>query len=118
VADYDRQVDRLVDCGVLADRNQTFWLARPSARCRRWSLRVADVAGTADDAVLQAALSQALVDTALTELALGREAAPVGAQLAAAAVWTAARNGLCGPGVDPPPRTVAAGRCGAGRPLR
>jgi carboxylate-amine ligase len=100
VAAYDRQVDQLVDCGVLADRNQSFWLARPSARLPTVELRVADVAGTVADAVLQAALSRALVDTALTELAAGREAAPVDGQLAAAAVWTAARYGLCGPGVD------------------
>lgn len=108
---YDRQVDQLVDCGVLADRHQSFWLARPSARLPTVELRVADVAGTADDAVLQAALSRALVDTALAELAAGREAAPVGGQLAAAAVWTAARYGLCGPGVDlRTARPVPAGR--------
>jgi carboxylate-amine ligase len=99
-AAFDRQVDQLVECGVLADRNQTFWLARPSARLPTVELRVADVAGTADDAILQAALSRALVDTALTELTAGREAAPVDGQLAVAAVWTAARYGLCGPGVD------------------
>jgi carboxylate-amine ligase len=99
-AAYDRRVDQLVECGVLADRNQSFWLARPSARLPTVELRVADVAGTADDAVLQAALSRALVDTALTELAAGREAAPMDGQLAAAALWTAARYGLCGPGVD------------------
>jgi carboxylate-amine ligase len=40
------------------------------------------------------------VCTALAELAAGREAAPVNAQLAAAAVWTAARYGLRGSAVD------------------
>jgi carboxylate-amine ligase len=98
---YDRRVDQLVDCGVLADRHQSFWLARPSARLPTVELRVADAAGTVADAVLQAALSRALVDTALTALAAGREAAELDGQLARAAVWTAARYGLCGPGVDP-----------------
>jgi carboxylate-amine ligase len=107
VADYERQVDALVDCGVLADGQQSFWLARPSARWPTVELRVADAAGTVTEAVLQAALSRALVDTALTQLAAGREARPVDAQLAAAAVWTAARYGLRGPGVH----------LGTGRPV-
>ncbi|HEU5109249.1 MAG TPA: glutamate--cysteine ligase [Micromonosporaceae bacterium] len=98
-ADYDRQVDALVDCGVLADAHQSFWLARLSSRFPTVELRVADAAATVTEAVLQAALSRALVHTALAALATGREARPVNAQLAAAAVWTAARYGLRGPGV-------------------
>ncbi|MEU4746095.1 YbdK family carboxylate-amine ligase, partial [Actinosynnema sp. NPDC023658] len=31
-AEHDASVSRLVDCGALADANQTFWLARPSSR--------------------------------------------------------------------------------------
>jgi len=99
-ADYDRTVEALVECGVLADAHQSFWLARASARLPTVELRVADACGTVEDAVLQAALSRALVTTALAELAAGREARPVDGQLAAAAVWTAARYGPCGPGVD------------------
>ncbi|MFL6143761.1 MAG: glutamate--cysteine ligase [Labedaea sp.] len=98
-ADYDRQVSALVDCGVLADGRQSFWLARPSSQWPTVELRVADAAGTVTEAVLQAALSRALVDTALAQLAAGREAEPVDGQLAAGAVWTAARYGLRGPGV-------------------
>jgi carboxylate-amine ligase len=98
-AAYDEQVDRLVDCGVLADRSMSFWLARPSARFPTVELRVADAAGTVAEAVLQAALSRALVRTALDELAAGREARPVNGQVAAAALWTAARHGLGGPAV-------------------
>jgi carboxylate-amine ligase len=98
-AAYDEQVDRLVGCGVLADRSMSFWLARPSARFPTVELRVADAAGTVAEAVLQAALSRALVRTALDELAAGHPARPVNGQLAAAAVWTAARYGLGGPAV-------------------
>lgn len=99
-AAYDAQVDQLVDCGVLADRHQSFWLVRPSPRLPTVEFRVADAAGTVADAVLQAALCRALVRTALDDLAAGREAPPVNPQLAAAAVWTAARYGLSGPAVD------------------
>lgn len=98
-ASYDAQVDRLVDCGVLADRHMSFWLARPSSRLPTVELRVADTATTVRGAVLQAALSRALVRTSLTELAAGREARPVDVQMASAAVWAAARYGLRGPGV-------------------
>jgi carboxylate-amine ligase len=99
-ADYDNRVDLLVDNGVLADRYQSFWLARPSARFPTVELRVADAAGTVAEAVLQAVLSRALVRTAVAELAAGREAGPVDPQTAAAAVWTAARYGVRGLGVD------------------
>jgi carboxylate-amine ligase len=99
-AAYDEQVARLVDCGVLADAHMSFWLARPSGRFPTVEFRVADAAGTAAGAVLQAALSRALVQVALHELAAGREAAPVDRQLAAAAIWTAARYGPSGSGVD------------------
>lgn len=98
-AAYDAKVDQLVDCGVLADRHMSFWLARPSGRLPTVELRVADTATTVGGSVLQAALSRALVRTALAELAAGREARPVDGQMAAAAVWAAARYGLRGPGL-------------------
>lgn len=93
-ADYDEEVQRLVACGILADARQNFWLARPSERFPTVEFRVADAAASAEEAILQAALSRALVHTALGELARGREADPVRDQLAAAAVWAAARHGL------------------------
>ena len=97
--EYDAAIDRLVDCGVLIDASMSFWLARPASRLPTVELRVADAATTVDEAVLQAALSRALVRTALAELAAGREAPPGDPQLAAAAVWSAARYGPHGPGV-------------------
>ncbi|GAA4464656.1 glutamate--cysteine ligase [Phytohabitans houttuyneae] len=98
-AAFRAEVDRLVECGVLADAAQTFWFARPSPRLPTVELRVADVASTVDEAVLQALLGRALVRTALADLERGREAPPVPSQVAAAAVWSAARYGLSGPGV-------------------
>lgn len=100
-AEFDRRVQCLVDGGVLADPAMTFWLARPSPHLPTVEVRVADAAGTVDEAVLQAALTRALVRRALWDLAAGRQAPRVDDQVCAAAVWSAARYGLDGPGVHP-----------------
>ncbi|WP_084220004.1 carboxylate-amine ligase [Spirillospora albida] len=100
-ADHDRRVAALVDAGVLVDATMTFWLARPSPHLPTVEVRAADAAATADEAVLQAALTRGLVRTALTSLAAGREADPADPQLCAAALWTAARHGMDGPALDP-----------------
>jgi carboxylate-amine ligase len=99
--EYDREVARLVDCGVLVDLAMSSWLARPSPRFPTVEVRAADTAMTVDGAILQAALSRALIRTALADLERGREGPEIGSQVAAAAVWSAARYGLRGPGVDP-----------------
>jgi carboxylate-amine ligase len=100
-AAYERRLHRLVEFGVLADTRTTFWLARPSPWLPTVEVRVADAASTVDEAVLQAAIARALVLTAVTELAKGTEAPPVDAQVCAAALWSAARHGLAGPGIHP-----------------
>lgn len=100
-AEYDEQVARLVDCGVLVDRAMSFWFARPSPRLPTVELRVADAATTPDEAILQAALTRALVNTALHQLEICREGAQVPDQVAAAATWSAARYGLRGPAIHP-----------------
>ncbi|REF00184.1 carboxylate-amine ligase [Thermomonospora umbrina] len=98
---YERGLDRLVDCGVLVDRAMTFWLARPSSHLPTVEVRVADAAATVDEAVLQAALTRALVRRAVADLETGREAPRPDDQVCAAALWAAARHGLGGPGVHP-----------------
>jgi carboxylate-amine ligase len=98
---YTRRLDQLVDIGVLADTTTTFWLARPSPRLPTVEIRAADAASTVDEAVLHAALTRALVQTALAELSVGRQAPAVDDQICAAATWSAARHGLAGPGVHP-----------------
>lgn len=100
-AAYERRLDQLVDCGVLVDTTMTFWLARASTRLPTVEIRAADSAATVDEAVLQAALTRALVRTALADLARGREAEPVAESLCAAGLWSAARHGLAGPAVHP-----------------
>ncbi|GAA2433268.1 glutamate--cysteine ligase [Actinomadura vinacea] len=100
-AELDRSVARLVDCGVIADPAMSFWLARPSPRYPTVEVRAADAVATAEEAVLQAAVTRGLVRAALDDLASGREAPPVDPGVCAAAVWNAARHGLEGPGVHP-----------------
>lgn len=98
--EYQAALDRLVECGVLVDHGMTFWFARPSPHLPTVEVRAADAVIDPCEAVLQAALTRALVRTALAELAAGREAPPTDGQVAAAAVWSAARYGMAGPGVD------------------
>ncbi len=100
-ADYDRQVDALLECGTIVDERMTFWLARCSPHLPTVEVRAADTAIEPWEAVTQAALTRALVRTALAELAAGREAPRLDPQVAAAAVWVASRYGLDGPAVDP-----------------
>ncbi|MGW0522931.1 carboxylate-amine ligase [Crossiella sp. NPDC003009] len=98
---YDAEVARLVDCGALVDPTQSFWLLRPSPRFPTLEFRVADAVPTAAEALAQAALSRALVHTGMSEVDRGRPEPVVGQQVGAAAVWSAARYGLSGPGVHP-----------------
>ncbi|MCM2577180.1 carboxylate-amine ligase [Streptomyces meridianus] len=100
-ADYQEDVEARVEAGVLVDPRMSFWLARPSPRFPTVELRVADAAASVEEALLQAVLSRALVRTALTALAAGREAPTVPERVAAAGLWSAARYGLSGPAVHP-----------------
>jgi carboxylate-amine ligase len=99
--EYREQVDTLVRCGVLADRAQTFWLARPSPRYPTVEVRVADMPTRVDETLMLAALCRALVRTALADIAAGRPMPVVHDQVGAAAVWSAARHGPRGPAVHP-----------------
>jgi carboxylate-amine ligase len=99
--EYTTRVGRLVDCGAIEDATMTFWLARPSPRWPTVEFRVADTAVDIPTALLQAALSRALVVAALTDLERGREAPRLDDQVLAAAVWSAARHGLSGTAVHP-----------------
>ncbi|OLF11905.1 carboxylate-amine ligase [Actinophytocola xanthii] len=98
---YTARLARLVSAGVLLDEAMTFWLVRPSPRLPTVEFRVADVSADVDGALLQAALCRALVRTALRDIGRGRPAPELDDQVAAAAVWSAARYGLDGPAVHP-----------------
>lgn len=96
---YETRVARLMEMGVLV--GSPLWLARPAPRTSEVVLSVADTGIDVETTVLQAALTRALVDTALTDLAAGREAPAIAEQVGAAALWSAARHGLSGPGIHP-----------------
>jgi glutamate---cysteine ligase / carboxylate-amine ligase len=100
-ADYQERLAALVACGALMDERMTFWHARPSPHLPTVEIRAADAALAVDDALLQAALSRAMVCTALREHREGRPVPRVHDSVAAAAVWAAARHGMEGPAVDP-----------------
>lgn len=98
---YNRRVRQLVDCGVLVDEGMCFWLMRPSPHAPTVEFRVADTAPTVDEALLQAALSRALVAQALRTIERGVPNAEIDDHMARVALWTAARDGLGGTTVDP-----------------
>ncbi|TDV43574.1 carboxylate-amine ligase [Actinophytocola oryzae] len=98
---YEARVSRLVEMGVLVAETAPHWLAHPVPRRSEVELHVADTGVDVESTVLQAALSKALVQTALADLAAGREAPAIGEQVAAAALWSAARHGMSGPGIHP-----------------
>ncbi|GAA2698145.1 MULTISPECIES: YbdK family carboxylate-amine ligase [Actinosynnema] len=100
-ARHDRLVDAAVGAGVLVDATMTFWLARLSPKYPTVEVRAADTAATAEGAVVQAVLTRALVDTALAALERGEEAGDHEQAVLAAALWSAARHGTAGWGVDP-----------------
>jgi carboxylate-amine ligase len=98
---YEARVGRLVELGVLVDDASPLWLARAVPRRSVVLLAVADTGVDVSATVLQAALTRALVHTALSDLAVGREAPAIGEQVGAAALWSAARYGMGGAGIHP-----------------
>ncbi|MFI9011165.1 glutamate--cysteine ligase [Actinosynnema sp. NPDC053489] len=99
-AQYESTCDVLLAAGAAADRRMVYWDVRPSAHLPTVEVRIADVAATADEAVLLAALVRGLVATALADLRRGLRAAPVPAEVLRAATWRAARDGIGGMSLD------------------
>ncbi|MFS8201365.1 glutamate--cysteine ligase [Streptomyces sp. CWNU-52B] len=100
-ADHCERVGRLVGTGTSADAGQVFWDVRPGTKYRTVEFRIADACTTIDEAVLQAALSRALVHRCLTDIARGDPAPEVAPELLNAARWRAARFGLTEKLIDP-----------------
>ncbi|MGI5162926.1 carboxylate-amine ligase [Spirillospora sp. CA-253888] len=98
---YEELVGALLECGALMDSATVFWDVRPSARLPTVEVRLGDVALTAEDAALFAALVRALVQTAAADIDEGREAPDPAPEMLRAAYWLAARDGLGGDGMDP-----------------
>jgi carboxylate-amine ligase len=93
---YEELAADLVRSGVLLDRKMLYYDARLSDHLPTLEIRVADVCGTVDVAVLVAALVRGLVLTALREWADGVPPLPVRTELLHAAQWRASRSGVRG----------------------
>lgn len=93
---FDRLVESLLASDAMLDRPTLFWYVRPSASYPTIELRIGDVCASVRETVLVAALSRALVRTAVLDAQAGRSAPQVEDQLLAVAHWTAARFGLEG----------------------
>lgn len=63
--EYHELVGRLIDTEVVTDAGMIYWYVRPSRHVPTVEVRVADVAMTVPEALLQAALTRALVSVAL-----------------------------------------------------
>lgn len=100
LAHFEELVGTLLGCGALMDTGTIFWDVRPSARLPTIEVRLADVALTAGDAALFAALVRALVQTSLAAVEAGEAAPNPAPELLRAAYWLACRDGLSGDGVD------------------
>ncbi|MET8224492.1 carboxylate-amine ligase [Streptomyces sp. NPDC004082] len=108
-ADYDRRVQRLLDCGLIADTGQLYWQARLSERFPTIEVRCCDVQLHVDEAVMFTGIVRALVDTALAEAATGASAPECAPELLHGAMWHAARHGLSDTLIDPEGRRSRAG---------
>ncbi|MGW1061982.1 glutamate--cysteine ligase [Micromonospora sp. NBC_01412] len=97
---YERLIRQLIASGVMLDEGMLYWYARLSAKYPTVELRIGDVCPSVDDAVLVAALVRALVASAMTDIAEGREPVRTDHHLLVAAHWRAAHDGLEGDGVD------------------
>ena len=91
---YDARVAELVATGMISDASNLYWDARPSNRFPTLEVRIADTMPLLDDVVLHDALVRALVRTAAAEALAGEPVPELGAELARAARWRAARYGL------------------------
>jgi carboxylate-amine ligase len=94
--EYHALVARLVAAEVILDAGMVYWYVRPSRHVPTVEVRVADVAATVEEAVLQAALTRGLVTTALEV-----ESPRVPEEVLRAACWRAALAGLEGRCLDP-----------------
>jgi carboxylate-amine ligase len=105
-ADYDALVADLVASGAIADAGMLYWDARPSGKYPTIEVRIADAGSTVDDVVLVAALSRALVASAVADAAADRPPPRLSGPLVAVARWRAARHGLDAEQYDPVDRRL------------
>lgn len=94
VRGYEEACRFLLDSGAALDDGMLYLAARLSPNNPTVEVRVCDVCVDPDDAVLTAALTRALVETAARDAAAGREPDRWRAEALRACHWRAARYGL------------------------
>lgn len=100
-AGYRDLVHAMLDTQTVFDDGMIYFDARLSRRHPTLEVRVPDVCREPDDALLLAALTRALVETAARQWQRGVEPDPVRAEVLRLATWRAARSGLDGQLLDP-----------------
>ncbi|MCD2195902.1 glutamate--cysteine ligase [Actinomycetospora endophytica] len=98
-AAYDATVAAMIATGTVLDEGMVYFDARLAASFPTVEVRVADVAGEVEEAVVVALLARALVDTAARAWAAGEPAPSSPVEALRLAHWRAARSG-CVPGHD------------------
>ena len=93
-AGYHRLVEALLASGVLLDEGMIYFNARLSHHYPTVEIRVADICARVDDAVMIAALTRALVETAAHDAAEGVEPDHPNTEQLRLAQWQASRSGL------------------------
>ena len=106
VEQYDERAAALLASGVILDVHQLYFLARISDAWPTVEVRTCDVQLNVDDAILLAALTRALVETALGDEQAGSACPDMHQELVRAATWGAARHGLAGELLDPLTRSM------------
>ena len=96
---YDAAVAAMIATGTVLDEGMIYFDARLAASFPTVEIRVADVAGEVEEAVVVALLARALVETAARSWAAGEPAATTPVEVLRLAHWRAARSG-CVPGHD------------------
>ncbi|WP_020109938.1 carboxylate--amine ligase/circularly permuted type 2 ATP-grasp protein [Nocardia sp. 348MFTsu5.1] len=93
-AEYDQEIGRLVNTGVINDPGMVYFDVRPSAKQSTLELRVCDSCPSVDTITLIAGLYRALVQREVTAIAAGEPGIFISPTLYRAAIWQAARSGL------------------------
>ena len=109
-ADYDRRIRRLVGVAGTVDPATVAWYGRLSEAYPTLEVRVADAQLDLSPTLLLAALTRALVVTALAEAERGTPPLEVEPELLDAALWHASRDGIRGELLDPAGRVMAPAR--------
>ena len=99
--EYHRAVGKLLASEVILDAGMVYFDARLSHEHPTVEIRVADVCLDAEFALVIAALSRALVETAVREWTDGKSAPAVPASIVQLAMWRASRSGIQGDLLDP-----------------